>query len=92
MEHEYTIVKTDGCVATDFEINGKSLYGEYNKISQEEEGAFTDYVINRLKEDILNGNISIDDLVNCFPHESNETIGDYCEQCGDTVTAITWKI
>ena len=92
MEHKYKIVKTDGCIAFGFEVNGKSLYGQYDRMTQEEEDAFTEYLLNKIKEEVKAKRICLTELVECLYCESHEDDGVYCDQCGDTMTTTTWNI
>jgi hypothetical protein len=81
-------VKTEGCTAYGWSIEGKNLAD----LSKEEQDKIFDYLVVKLKERMEDHNICLTDLVQIFHYDDYECDLNVCDQCGDSVTTTTWEI
>ena len=86
MKHKF--VKTEGCTAYDFTVDGESVAD----ITREKEYAIFDYLIERIREKFDNREIQLLDIVEIFACDDYEYEKEPCDQCGDTVSWTTWEI
>jgi uncharacterized protein with PIN domain len=86
MKHKF--VKTEGCVAYDFTVDGESVAD----IPREKEYAIFDYLIERIREQFDNREIQLLDVVEMFDYDDYKYEKERCDQCGDSVSWTTWEI
>lgn len=85
---KYKFVKTEGCTAYDFTVDGESLAD----ITREKEYVIFDYLIERLRERFDNREIQLPDIVEMFDSVDYKYEKERCDTCGDTVSWTTWEI
>lgn len=81
-------VKTEGCVAYGWSIDGKSL----EDFSKEEQDKIFNYLIAKLEEKWKIRDICLTDLVEVFHYDDYDYDPIACDQCGDNVSTTTWEI
>jgi hypothetical protein len=89
MNPKYKIVITEGCINYSLMINDKIID---EKLPQEEMFELVDYLCEKFKKELVDDNVSINDLVNCFrPYYSawDRTI---CDTCGDSTHITEWQL
>jgi hypothetical protein len=91
-DYNYNIIISEGCTAFYTEINGKVLNDEYAPMSQEEIDAFIDYLCSKFKQELKEGTVNLNDLIQCFQPDDVKYDEHSCEQCGDTVCETSWQI
>jgi len=81
------VVKTYGCTAAGFTIDGMS----YAELTPEQKKAFESVVIMRIREALADSSLYIQDLIDCLQYDDHKC-SEPCEQCGDSVSTTTWNI
>lgn len=82
------IVKTEGCTASDWTFDGKSL----SEISPDEQEQIFIYLCLKFKEQMKDGCLAITNLVEIFHYDDYGHDEYPCDQCGDCVSTTTWEI
>ena len=89
---KYKIIKSEGCLSFGTTVNGKDIYGDYNRMTAAEIDEFVDYLCEKFKNELKNNTVSIDDLIECFQYDEYETEEGSCDTCGDSVATTTWLL
>ena len=84
------IRKYEGCFGPHWNVDGKGFDHEKGE-SPEKDEALIEYLIEKLKEGIKDGEISFDDLMHCF-HYSDYEDGGTCGTCGHYDGTTIWEI
>ena len=79
------IVISQGCTAFYTTIDGKP-------ISEVNQGELLGYLLQKVKEEVVAGTISIDNVIELLQPDDEEYDENACEQCGDTVNKRIWNI
>lgn len=85
---KYKFVETTGCTAFDFSVNEKSI----SELSQNEYDEMLDYIFSKMKEEINEQTVLLQDIIKLFQYDDYDYDPNICEQCGDSVSTITWNI
>jgi hypothetical protein len=87
------IVISEGCTAFYTTVDGKMIDGEENQnvMSEKEQDELIDYLLLKAKEQIKNGSIAINSLIQLFQYDDWES-DSICDQCGDQVTRTYYNI
>jgi len=88
MESKYKFIETTGCTAFNFTVNNK----QFSEVSEQEYNEMLDYLFGKIKEGINEQTILLEDVVKLFQPNDWEHDPNICEQCGDSVSTITWNI
>ncbi len=87
------IVISEGCTAFHTTVDGKLLYGEGNNVMTDEERALlVEHLFVRLREEIKNSAVSINDIIQLFQYDDYEMSEHECDTCGDRIVTTTWEI
>jgi len=86
MKHKF--VKTEGCTAYDFTVDGESL----NDISRDKEFEIFDDLMEKIWLAFEKKDIGIQDIVEMFEYDDYKYDKEPCDQCGDTVSRTFWEI
>lgn len=89
------IIISEGCLAFYTTVDGKMLYGEdFQKdvMSEQERGELIDYLLVKVKENVKQGSIAINSLIELFQYDNYESGDEPCDQCGDTVSKTYYEI
>lgn len=88
---KYKIIQTLGCTTFNVDINDKPI----SNYSQEELYEILEYLFAQIKTNAKTGEKSLTDsvmdVVNIFDHDY-DCSDEPCDQCGDTIETLTWKI
>ena len=84
----YNISKTEGSTAFDFSVNGKSV----SEFSNEEHSQLVDHLLLKIKEEIGEQTILLEDVVRLFQPDDWKSDSNQCEQCGDYIQTTTWNV
>lgn len=85
-----TIKKYEHCFGYVWNIDGKSFDPEEEEYPEKDE-ALIDYLTEKLKEGLKQGDISFDDFISCF-QSSDYDSGNRCDTCGSYDGTTTWEI
>ena len=88
MDSKYYFIETSGCTAFNFSVNNK----QFSEVSEQEYNEMLDYLFGKIKEGINEQTILLEDVVKLFQPNDWEHDPNICEQCGDSVSTITWNI
>jgi hypothetical protein len=86
MTHKF--VKTEGCTAFDFTVDGESVAD----MSREKEFEIFEDLMEKLWEKFDNREIQLLDIVEMFDYDDYKYEKERCDTCGDTVSWTTWEI
>ena len=86
MKHKF--VKTEGCTAFDFAVDGESLAD----MSREKEFEIFEDLMEKLWEKFDSREINLQDIVEMFDYDDYKYEKERCDTCGDTVSWTTWEI
>jgi len=89
------IIISEGCLAFYTTVDGKMLYGEdFQKdvMSEKDREELVDYLLVKIKENVKQGSITINSLIELFQYNDYESGNEPCEQCGDTVSKTHYEI
>jgi uncharacterized UBP type Zn finger protein len=85
---KYKFVETTGCTAFNFTVNDLA----FSELSTQEYSEMLNYLLEKIKENISEQTILLEDVVRLFQYDDYEHDPNVCEQCGDTVSTTTWLI
>jgi hypothetical protein len=85
---KYNIIITEGCTAFDFSVNGKSV----SEFSNEEHSQLVDHLLLKIKEEIAEQTILLQDIVRLFQPDDWKSDTNPCEQCSDYLRSTTWNV
>jgi uncharacterized UBP type Zn finger protein len=85
---KYKFVETTGCTAFDFTVNDQA----FSELSTQEYNEMLNYLLEKIKENISEQTILLEDVVRLFQYDDYQHDPYICEQCGDTVSTTTWLI
>ena len=85
---KYKFIETTGCTAFNFTVNDK----QFSEVSEQEYSEMLSYLFVKVKEGINRQAILLEDVVKLFQPDDYEHDPDICEQCGDSITTISWNI
>jgi hypothetical protein len=90
---KYIVTVSEGCVADNIDINGKSYSGEDKRycLSDEERKEFNIFIISKIERMFKDGNIGIYDLLYLIQPDDIE-YSPTCETCFDRVTTSTYNL
>jgi hypothetical protein len=87
-ETKYKFIETTGCTAFNFTVNEK----QFSELSEQEYDEMLNYLFVKIKQGIKEQTTLLEDVVKLFQPDDWEHDPEPCDQCGDTVSATTWKI
>ena len=81
------IVETTGCMSDCITFDGNN----WNNHSKEEQTQILEYLLEKVKENLDEGCIQINDIVHLFHYDDYEDLG-RCDTCFDTVYEKIYNI
>jgi hypothetical protein len=85
---KYEIVISEGCTAFYTSVNGKMV----EDMAEKEYDQFVDYLLQEFKAKLKDSTVSLNDLIKCFQSDDWKYDDTACDQCGDSVTEVIWRI
>lgn len=81
------IVIGEGCTG-----GGLNVDGVENTDEKFDQGKILEYLIIKLREKIVTGEVQLESIIRLFPYDDYYQQDEPCEQCGDTYSSTTWNL